>query len=94
MKFLADNDFHPLSYMDQLYDYLPRQTGAGSARRLTFDDGYPDTYRIVMPILKENMALPGRSSVPTYDTDQDASIQQVKEMQALRPYHCLAQLSS
>ena len=44
MKFLKDNDFHPLT-MDQLYDYLAH--GKPVPVRpvvLTFDDGYPDTY--------------------------------------------------
>ena len=83
MKFLKDNDFHPLT-MDQLYDYLAK--GKPVPVRpvvLTFDDGYPDTYRIVMPILKE-YGFAGTVFVPTYDTDQGTRInwQQVKEMQA------------
>lgn len=83
MKFLKDNDFHPLT-MNQLYDYLAH--GKPVPVRpvvLTFDDGYPDTYRIVMPILKE-YGFAGTVFVPTYDTDQGTRInwQQVKEMQA------------
>ena len=50
---------------------------------LTFDDGYPDTYSIVMPVLKE-YGFAGTVFVPTYDTDQATRLnwQQVKEMKA------------
>lgn len=53
MKFLKDNDFHPIS-LDELYAYMAE--GKPVPVRpvvLTFDDGYPDTYSIVMPVLKE-----------------------------------------
>ena len=53
MKYLKDHNYHPLT-MQQLYDYVVN--GAEVPENpvvLTFDDGYPDTYTVVYPILKE-----------------------------------------
>ena len=83
MKFLKDNDFHPIT-LDQLYDYMVHNKPVPVRPVvLTFDDGYPDTYSIVMPVLKE-YGFAGTVFVPTYDTDQGTRLnwQQVKEMQA------------
>lgn len=83
MKFLKDNDFHPIT-LDQLYDYMVHNKPVPVRPVVfTFDDGYPDTYSIVMPVLKE-YGFAGTVFVPTYDTDQGTRLnwQQVKEMQA------------
>lgn len=83
MKFLKDNDFHPIS-LDQLYEYVT--AGKPVPVRpvvLTFDDGYPDTYSIVLPVLKE-YGFKGTVFIPTYDADQGTRLtwQQIKELQA------------
>lgn len=94
MKFLKDNDFHPIT-MDQLYDYMVHDKPVPVRPVvLTFDDGYPDTYSIVMPVLKE-YGFAGTVFVPTYDTDQATRLnwQQVKEMK-LPPDHRVPQSSS
>lgn len=83
MKFLKDNDFHPIS-LDQLYDYMVY--GKPVPVRpvvLTFDDGYPDTYSIVLPVLKE-YGFKGTVFIPTYDADQGTRLtwQQIKEIKA------------
>lgn len=45
MKFLKDNDFHPIT-LDQLYDYMVHNKPVPVRPVvLTFDDGYPDTYK-------------------------------------------------
>ena len=48
---------------------------------LTFDDGYPDTYSIVMPVMKE-FGFPCTVFIPTYDADQGTRLtwQQIQEM--------------
>ena len=83
MKFLKDNDFHPIS-LDELYAYMAE--GKPVPVRpvvLTFDDGYPDTYSIVMPVLKE-YGFKGTVFIPTYDADQGTRLtwQQIKEIKA------------
>ena len=83
MKFLKDNDFHPIT-MEQLYEYMVHNKPVPVRPVvLTFDDGYPDTYSIVMPVMKE-YGFASTVFVPTYDTDQGTRLnwQQVKEMKA------------
>lgn len=82
MKFLKDNDFHPLT-MQQFYDYLVNHKPLPVRPvLLTFDDGYPDTYSVVMPVLKE-YGFAATVFVPTYDVDQGTRLTwpQVQEMQ-------------
>jgi peptidoglycan/xylan/chitin deacetylase (PgdA/CDA1 family) len=81
MKFLKDNDFHPIS-MQQLYDYMVNKKAVPIRPVvITFDDGYPDTYSIVMPIMKE-YGFKCTVFIPTYDADQGTRLRwdQIKEM--------------
>lgn len=81
MKYLKDHDYHPLT-MQQFYDYLVHHKPVPVRPvLLTFDDGYPDTYSIVMPVLKE-YGFDATVFVPTYDVDQGTRLnwQQVQEM--------------
>lgn len=83
MKFLKDNNFHPIS-LDQLYEYMAHGKAVPiNPVVLTFDDGYPDTYSIVFPVLKE-YGFKGTVFIPTYDADQGTRLtwQQIKEMKA------------
>lgn len=82
MKFLKDNDFHPIS-MQQLYDYMVNNKPVPIRPVvITFDDGYPDTYSIVMPVMKE-YGFKCTVFIPTYDADQGTRLKwdQIKEMQ-------------
>ncbi len=79
MKFLKDNDFHPLT-MDQLYDYVTN--GAPVPTKpvvLTFDDGYADTYSIVYPTLKK-YGFAATVFVNGGDVGQRLTWAQLKEM--------------
>lgn len=83
MKFLKDKGFHPIS-LQQLYEYMAH--GKPVPVRpvvLTFDDGYPDTYSIVMPVMKE-YGFKCTVFIPAYDADQGTRLTwaQIKEMQA------------
>ena len=81
MKFLKDNGFHPIT-MQQLYEYMTQGKAVPvKPVVLTFDDGYPDTYSIVMPIMKE-YGFACTVFIPTYDADQGTRLtwQQIKEM--------------
>lgn len=81
MKFLKDNDFHPIT-MDQLYEYMVHHKPVPVRPVvLTFDDGYADTYSIVMPVMKE-YGFACTVFIPTYDADQGTRLtwQQIKEM--------------
>lgn len=83
MKFLKDNDFHPIT-MEQLYEYMVHNKPVPVRPVvLTFDDGYPDTYSIVMPVMKE-YGFACTVFIPTYDTDHGTRLtwQQIKEMKA------------
>lgn len=83
MKFLKENNFHPIS-LDQLYEYMAHGKPVPvNPVVLTFDDGYPDTYSIVFPVLKE-YGFKGTVFIPTYDADQGTRLmwQQIKDMQA------------
>lgn len=83
MKFLKDNDFHPIT-MEQLYEYMVHNKPVPVRPVvLTFDDGYPDTYTIVMPVMKE-YGFACTVFIPTYDADQSTRLnwQQIKEMKA------------
>ena len=83
MKFLKDNDFHPIT-MEQLYEYMAyNKPVLVRPVVLTFDDGYPDTYSIVMPVMKE-YGFACTVFIPTYDADQSTRLtwQQIKEIQA------------
>lgn len=82
MQYLKDNGFHPIS-LDQLYDYIVHGNAVPvNPVVLTFDDGYPDTYFVVMPLMKE-YGYPCAVFVPTDDTDKGLRLtwQQVREMQ-------------
>jgi len=82
MKFLKDNDFHPIS-LNQLYEYMVHNKPVPVRPVvLTFDDGYPDTYSIVMPIMKE-YGFKCTVFIPTYDADQSTRLtwKQIKTMQ-------------
>jgi peptidoglycan/xylan/chitin deacetylase (PgdA/CDA1 family) len=81
MKFLKENDFHPIS-LQQLYDYMVNKKPVPIRPVvLTFDDGYKDTYTIVMPVMKE-YGFKCTVFIPTYDADQGARLtwDQIKEM--------------
>ena len=81
MQFLKDNGFHPIS-MDQLYDYVvDGKPVPVKPVVITFDDGYPDTYSVVMPIMKE-YGYPCTVFIPAYDADQGTRLtwQQIQEM--------------
>lgn len=81
MKFLKDNDFHPIT-MDQLYEYMVHHKPVPVRPVvLTFDDGYADTYSIVMPVMKE-YGFACTVFIPTYDADKGTRLtwQQIKEM--------------
>lgn len=83
MKFLKDNDFHPIT-LQQLYDYMANNKPVPIRPVvITFDDGYPDTYSIVMPIMKE-YGFACTVFIPTYDADQGTRLNwsQIKEMKA------------
>lgn len=83
MKFLKDNDFHPIT-LQQLYEYMVYNKPVPVRPVvLTFDDGYADTYSIVMPIMKE-YGFHCTVFIPTYDADQSTRLnwQQIKDMQA------------
>ena len=83
MKFLKDNDFHPIT-LQQLYDYMVNHKPVPVRPVvLTFDDGYKDTYTIVMPVMKE-YGFKCTVFVPTYDADQGVRLNwnEIKEMQA------------
>jgi peptidoglycan/xylan/chitin deacetylase (PgdA/CDA1 family) len=81
MQFLKDNDFHPIS-LDQLYDYMVHNKPVPVRPVvLTFDDGYPDTYSVVMPIMKE-YGFKCTVFIPAYDADNAVRLnwKQIKEM--------------
>ena len=81
MKFLKDNDFHPIT-LQQLYDYMVNKKPVPIRPVvITFDDGYPDTYSIVMPIMKE-YGFKCTVFIPTFDADQGTRLKwdQIKEM--------------
>lgn len=83
MQFLKDNDYHPIT-LQQLYAYMVnKQPIPERPVVLTFDDGYPDTYTVVTPIMKE-YGFACTVFIPTYDADQGTRLtwQQIKEMQA------------
>ncbi|WP_245527253.1 polysaccharide deacetylase family protein [Anaeroglobus geminatus] len=83
MKFLKDNDFHPIT-MEQLYEYIVfNKPVPVNPVVITFDDGYPDTYSVVMPLMKE-FGFACTVFIPTYDADQGTRLtwRQIKEMQA------------
>ncbi|MBF1326856.1 MAG: polysaccharide deacetylase family protein [Megasphaera micronuciformis] len=83
MKFLKDNGFHPLT-LDQLYEYVMfNKPVPEKPVVITFDDGYVDTYSIVMPLMKE-YGFACTVFIPTYDADQGTRLSwnQIKEMQA------------
>lgn len=53
MQYLKDNGYHPIT-MAQLEAYIDHDEPLPPKPVcITFDDGYPDTYTIVYPILKE-----------------------------------------
>ena len=83
MKFLKDNDFHPIT-LKQLHDYMVNNKPVPVRPVvLTFDDGYPDTYSSVMPVMKE-YGFKCTVFIPAYDADQGTRLTwaQIKEMQA------------
>lgn len=83
MKFLKDNDFHPIT-LQQLYEYMVHnQAVPVRPVVLTFDDGYPDTYSVVMPIMKE-YGFKSTVFIPTYDADKGTRLnwKQIEEIQA------------
>lgn len=81
MQFLKDNGFHPIT-LQQLHDYMTKGKAVPvKPVVLTFDDGYPDTYSIVMPIMKE-YGFPCTVFIPAHDADEGTRLtwQQIKEM--------------
>jgi peptidoglycan/xylan/chitin deacetylase (PgdA/CDA1 family) len=81
MQFLKDNGFHPIT-LQQLHEYMTEGKAVPvKPVVLTFDDGYPDTYSIVMPVMKE-FGFPCTVFIPTYDADQGTRLtwQQIQEM--------------
>lgn len=81
MKFLKDKGYHPIS-LEQLYAYITKGSPVPvKAVVLTFDDGYPDTYSIVYPVMKE-YNFPWTVFVNPSDVGQRLTWEQLKEMQA------------
>jgi len=83
IRYLKDNDFHPLT-MGQLYDYVVfNKPVPVNPVVITFDDGYADTYSVVMPLMKE-FGFACTVFIPTYDADQGTRLtwEQIEEMQA------------
>lgn len=82
MKFLKDNGFHPIT-LQQLYEYMTKGSPVPvNPVVLTFDDGYPDTYSIVTPVMEE-YGFPCTVFIPTRDADDGARLtwDQITEMQ-------------
>ncbi|HWR41049.1 MAG TPA: polysaccharide deacetylase family protein [Patescibacteria group bacterium] len=81
MDFLQQRQYQPIS-LDQLYSYL--QKGEKLPSRpvvITFDDGYRDTYEVVLPILKQH----GFKSVlflSVGEMEKRLKWQEVREMKA------------
>ena len=81
MLYLKQNEYHPVS-LDQLYDYLMGTSGLPAKPVvLTFDDGYRDTYEVVMPILKQ-YGFKSVLFIPAGDTGQRLTWQEIREMKA------------
>lgn len=81
MQYLKDHDYHPIS-LEQLYDYVAHDKPVPVRPVvLTFDDGYKDTYTIVMPMMKE-YGFKAVVFIPTYDADQGTRLtwQEIKAM--------------
>ncbi len=81
MQYLKDHGYHPIS-LDQLYDYVVRNKPVPVRPVvLTFDDGYKDTYTIVLPLMKE-YGFKATVFIPTYDADQGTRLnwQEIKAM--------------
>lgn len=81
MEYLKREGYHPIT-LDELYGYVTEGKAVPvKPVVLTFDDGYPDTYTIVMPMMKE-YGFPCTVFVPTDDTDKGLRLSwpQVLEM--------------
>lgn len=81
MEFLKRNGFHPIT-LQQLHDYMTQGKEVPvKPVVLTFDDGYPDTHSIVMPIMKQ-YGFAYTVFIPTHDADEGTRLtwQQIKEL--------------
>jgi len=81
MDFLYKNNYNPLT-LDAVADYI-RQGKPLPVKPvvLTFDDGYRDTYDVVMPILKQ-YGFPSMVFIPAGEVGTNLSWEQIKEMKA------------
>ena len=81
MAYLHSQGYNPVT-LDQLYDYLSDQKGLPPKPVvITFDDGYRDTYEIVMPILKQ-YGFKSTLFVLTADSERRLTWQELREMKA------------
>ena len=81
MAFLKEQQYNPIS-LDELYGYL--QQGNKLPPRpvvITFDDGYRDTYEVVLPIIKQ-YGFKSTLFLSVGEMGQRLTWQEVKEMKA------------
>ena len=78
MKFLKDNDFHPLT-LDQLYDYMVHNKPVPVRPVvLTFDDGYYNNYLNAYPLLQK-YGMKAVLSIIVGETDKYSGLDENKE---------------
>lgn len=79
MEYLYRHKYYTAS-LDELYAHLTgRRALPEKSVVLTFDDGYEDTYNIVMPILKQ-YGFKSTVFVPAADIGKNLTLNQLKEM--------------
>lgn len=79
MLYLHQNGYQPIS-LSQLQAYLQGKSGLPAKPVvLTFDDGYRDTYEVVIPILKQ-YGFKSVLFIPAGDTGQRLSWQEIREI--------------
>ena len=73
--------FHPIS-LEELHAYMTKKAPVPvKPVVLTFDDGYPDTYSIVMPLMKE-YGFKATVFIPSEEVGKRLTWDQIREMKA------------
>lgn len=81
LELLKKEGFHPIS-LTELYDYMKNNAAVPTKPVvLTFDDGYPDTYSIVMPLMKE-YGFKATVFIPADEVGKRLTWDQIREMKA------------